>query len=150
MRANSHFFKKTKTICTQTLIQGTLVLLNVRSSLSLLIPARQRCANRTFFFLHTCTVGRKSHDPFSHKKCMEAEVMAFVAHCTFEMHSLSVFRVFFSSFVQHVKYWLYLSNKYICDTDNRALLIYRLQSYLLKLQSYLSPSLLFCHQYNFF
>ena len=29
-----------------------------------------------------CNVGRKSRDPFSHKKCMEAGVMTFVAHCT--------------------------------------------------------------------
>ena len=30
----------------------------------------------------SCTVGHKSHDPWFHKKYMEAGVMTFVAHCT--------------------------------------------------------------------
>ena len=36
------------------------------------------------------TVGRKSHDPFSHKKCMEAGVMTFMAHCTWQSTSMNL------------------------------------------------------------
>ena len=36
------------------------------------------------------TIGHKSHDPYVHKKYVEAGVMTFVAHCTYHCHVRSI------------------------------------------------------------